>query len=422
MKLPPPGNNAPPLRGMLHKRHQNSRFSNWGKRYFEVDDERGILFYFRTKAAQEWDEPARHFSLSALRDCRALEIPSHTFGLEVTLVAAAHTPPHKLVLRAKSQAEHQRWLAGLQSRIDLQRKRFEAGVPPHAPGSPPPSLEQEIPPEYRLRDQASPSMLRRGGAPSAEHPTGNPPPTSGVALSPGHGNVRPAWDQPRVALSAQGGGTSPTRARVGCESAASAIAAATLAATRAAARAEAAASANEICQAMGAVGEASPKLLHKRDIDIERFLEQRQREVWAQLAEDEENSEEVPDETTESMLSALGATPREVQGISGGGGRSRRGSVNLAAEAMDRAVGELSPRGLVTRSQLEYIGEKYNVGEELAAGSENRPMLLTEAGKLAHVGAHVSAGGYGRNTPGACGLPPAALAFGLERELDACGV
>ena len=113
-----------------------------------------------------------------------------------------------------------------------------------------------------------------------------------------------------------------------------------------------------------------------------------------------------------------GATPREVQGIGGGGGRSRRGSVNLDAEAMDRAVGELSPRGLVTRSQLEYVGEKYMGDELAAAGSENRPMLITEAGKLAHV----PAGSYGRNNPGACGLPPAALAFGLERELDACGV
>ena len=49
-----------PLRGTLQKRHQNSRFATWGKRYFEVDDERGILYYFRTKAAHEWDEPARH--------------------------------------------------------------------------------------------------------------------------------------------------------------------------------------------------------------------------------------------------------------------------------------------------------------------------------------------------------------------------
>ena len=37
-----------------------------GKRYFEVDDERGILYYFRTRSAQEWEEPARHFLLSTL--------------------------------------------------------------------------------------------------------------------------------------------------------------------------------------------------------------------------------------------------------------------------------------------------------------------------------------------------------------------
>ena len=37
-----------------------------GKRYFEVDDERGILFYFRTRQAHRWDEPAKHFRLSTL--------------------------------------------------------------------------------------------------------------------------------------------------------------------------------------------------------------------------------------------------------------------------------------------------------------------------------------------------------------------
>ena len=85
----------PPLRGMLHKKHRHARpMLNWsaqflqlifrcfqiplryqpvlpfrqntGKRYFEVDDERGILFYFRTRQAQRWDEPAKHFKLSTL--------------------------------------------------------------------------------------------------------------------------------------------------------------------------------------------------------------------------------------------------------------------------------------------------------------------------------------------------------------------
>ena len=37
-----------------------------GRRYFEVDDERGIIFYFRTREAQKWDEPAKHFKLSSL--------------------------------------------------------------------------------------------------------------------------------------------------------------------------------------------------------------------------------------------------------------------------------------------------------------------------------------------------------------------
>jgi len=37
-----------------------------GKRFFEVDDERGIMYYFRTRSAIEWEEPARHFLLSTL--------------------------------------------------------------------------------------------------------------------------------------------------------------------------------------------------------------------------------------------------------------------------------------------------------------------------------------------------------------------
>ena len=49
--------NLPPLRGMLHKKHQHQRpLMNWGRRYFEVDDERGILYYFKTRAAAVFEE------------------------------------------------------------------------------------------------------------------------------------------------------------------------------------------------------------------------------------------------------------------------------------------------------------------------------------------------------------------------------
>ena len=47
-----------------------------GKRFFEVDDERGILYYFRTRQAAEWEEPARHFQLSTLLCASLLPGPS----------------------------------------------------------------------------------------------------------------------------------------------------------------------------------------------------------------------------------------------------------------------------------------------------------------------------------------------------------
>jgi len=140
------GDPNPPLRGMLHKKHQNSRFANWGKRYFEVDDERGILYYFRTRAAQEWDEPARHFMLSTLRSCTTS--PSYSHALEVHLDKSAldndkisDTPDRdKLVLRAGSEGEQQRWLAGLQARIEQQARKRERppsqGSSPIRPASP----------------------------------------------------------------------------------------------------------------------------------------------------------------------------------------------------------------------------------------------------------------------------------------------
>ena len=80
-----------PLRGMLHKKHRHQHvLRNWGKRFFEVDDERGILYYFRTRAAQQWDEPARHFLLSSLVSVQAVD-DAHAapHGIELTFV----TPP-----------------------------------------------------------------------------------------------------------------------------------------------------------------------------------------------------------------------------------------------------------------------------------------------------------------------------------------
>ena len=216
-----------PLRGMLHKKHRHQHLMlNWGRRYFEVNDERGILFYFRTRAAHDWDEPARHFLLSALRSVRSGESGSHT--LEVTYEAVegdgsgdvGKGKTASLLLRADSESEKQRWIDGLQSRI------------------------------RRLAEVIHATKRREAG-----------------------------WDDdapPSIA--------------------ASAIASATLAARRAEARASSAAAAADICLAMGVTerppstptahasgcasgrrgGRAAP-------VDIATFLEQRQREVWAEL-------------------------------------------------------------------------------------------------------------------------------------------
>lgn len=115
-----------PLRGMLHKQHNNSRFVSWGKRYFEVNDELGILYYFRTKSAQRWDEPARHFELESLRSCLPLNLSKHSFGLELTISSTTY-PIKRLVLRASSETERQQWLCGLQSRI--AKLRLASGHP-----------------------------------------------------------------------------------------------------------------------------------------------------------------------------------------------------------------------------------------------------------------------------------------------------
>lgn len=90
----------PPLRGMLLKKHKHVKpisfpvNMNWGKRYFEVDDERGILYYFRTRSAQEWEEPAHHFLLSTLL-CAAVPEPARAWQ-EYTM-----THPPVLHLRAQ---------------------------------------------------------------------------------------------------------------------------------------------------------------------------------------------------------------------------------------------------------------------------------------------------------------------------------
>lgn len=261
----------PELRGVLLKKHQHSRaMLNWGRRYFEVDDERGILCYFRTRAAQDWDEPARHFTISALVHARLVDDPSGPHAFELAYLttgnddgdddAVAFGPGvygergamRRLLLRAESEAERERWVNGLQARIRRRHDRYYHG------GTSPPTV------------------LRPGGPALAD--------SSATAVA-----------------------------------AASAAASATLAAQRAAARASSAASAEDICLAMGALerpssaspagsrlsqtslrggrlagqaagsaGSASGMSAGRRrqHIDIATFLEMRQAEVLAELEQE----------------------------------------------------------------------------------------------------------------------------------------
>lgn len=70
-----------PLRGMLHKKHQGKGVSEWGKRYFEVDDRHGLLCCYRTRAAQEKREPSRILLLSELMSVRPLQPYVHAILL-----------------------------------------------------------------------------------------------------------------------------------------------------------------------------------------------------------------------------------------------------------------------------------------------------------------------------------------------------
>ncbi|KAL1523166.1 hypothetical protein AB1Y20_018121 [Prymnesium parvum] len=359
------------LRGMLHKRHQNSRFSSWGKRYFEVDDDRGLLYYFRTRAAQQWDEPARHFMLSSLLDCHPVPLPSgHSFGIELTLSSGAGCT-QRMVLRAESEAEYTRWLVGLRRRISSLAAQGEQGI---KISSRPPT-----PRAWETDSKSSRSALGVSPAPARTR-------TAFTPVSPvdfRQGASEHAWDAPNK---------EHPQAKA-CDGAAGAIASATLAATRAAARAEAALLANEMCQAMSATSDISPR--GKYDADIERFLEQRQREVWAQLAEDEEHQGGYPDQAAQDMLAALGATPGMIQGIGGGGGRFRRGSLELDVEAMRRALGTDPDCAPDIQTKMDELG------------STSCAQFSGDDDKVRQV------------TPVACRVP---LAFGLDVELDVCGM
>jgi len=127
----PPSSPYPQLRGVLLKKHRHHHLVvKWGRRFFEVDDELGLLYYFKTRAGQDWDEPARHFALAALLSVRSVDASAGPHALEIryraTSVQAeeaevAFGSTLKLLLRADSKADQLRWIDGLQARIRRQQ-------------------------------------------------------------------------------------------------------------------------------------------------------------------------------------------------------------------------------------------------------------------------------------------------------------
>jgi len=159
-----------PLHGALSKRHQNSRVVEWGKRYVVVDDAAGFLCYFRSRTAQDWDEPARAYFMRSLQRVQLVDFDKFVFELYFSIPprtqerklrntmwrgdvavgdvttegagtdeamaeapSAATSPPDepesgltKLVLRAASFAELQRWMLGLEARIRYQLEQHKA--------------------------------------------------------------------------------------------------------------------------------------------------------------------------------------------------------------------------------------------------------------------------------------------------------
>ena len=139
----------PKLQGSLQKRHQHSCLADWGTRYLRVDDRRGVIYYFRSRGASLWDEPAGLFLLRSLESVSALAIPQLPHAFELRFRAPQgesggaspsrirkkskrgeasgdegdlpREPRSSLLLRASSEHELQKWVVGLQTRMAIQQ-------------------------------------------------------------------------------------------------------------------------------------------------------------------------------------------------------------------------------------------------------------------------------------------------------------
>ena len=112
------------LCGTLKKRHaaEKSLTMQWGKRYFFVDDKRGLLQYSKN-AKQIMTKPSMMIPLADIVAVEKLEggvvgILPNCFTIEA--------PPTKLVLRADDKEDLTMWTVQLRLRIEVWKKKREA--------------------------------------------------------------------------------------------------------------------------------------------------------------------------------------------------------------------------------------------------------------------------------------------------------
>ena len=95
-----------------------------GKRFFEVDNRSGILYYFNSWESKEKQRPRRLYLLSELHSVQPIMPTASAFSFQHSFElrfkcrgATGKTEIHKLLLRAETEIERQRWVNGLQDRM-----------------------------------------------------------------------------------------------------------------------------------------------------------------------------------------------------------------------------------------------------------------------------------------------------------------
>ena len=210
-----------PLEGMLHKQHRASKVLAWGKRYFRVDDRREALYYYRTEAQFERQDPVLRLPLRNLAAVRRLQQPPLEFLFELRLFSPAAAAgwagrgcertgqqrpaidddadheyeyevshkqaPRRFIVRADTEAEAEAWVGGLQARIARRWHR------PASARAPTPPLDSSIEEVCRaLGATLSLDDHRCGGGAGPLPPPAAPPPAAPPPVPPA-----PPRDPPR---------------------------------------------------------------------------------------------------------------------------------------------------------------------------------------------------------------------------------